>query len=307
MTGSDGIAVTGATGGLGGRVARRLADRGVRQRLVVRDRGRAPELAGAEVAAAGYDDPEGLRRAFEGTRTLLMVSASEDPDRLRLHANVVDAAARAGVERVVYTSFLGAAPDCTFTFGRDHWHTEELIRASGLTYTFLRDNLYLDFLPLMVGADGVIRGPAGDGRAAAVTRDDIADVAVAVLLEGGEGHAGRTYDLTGPEAFTLAEAAEELSRAAGRPVTYHAETLDEAYASRAHYGAPDWEVAGWVTTYAAIANGELEAVSGDVAAVAGHPPTGLAEFLARNPDSLQLRGAEPPASPPNTSSEQELS
>ena len=285
MSGADLIAVTGVTGGLGGRVARRLADRGVGQRLVVRDPGRAPRLAGAEVAAASYDDPERLRRAFQGARTLVMVSASEDPDRLRLHANVVDAAGDAGVERIVYTSFLGAAPDCTFTFGRDHWHTEERIKASGLTWTMLRDSLYLDFLPLMVGPDGVIRGPAGDGRVAAVTRDDIADVAAAVLLEGGDGHAGRTYDLTGPEALTMAEVAEQLTAFAGRPVTYHAETLEEAYASRAHYGAPDWEVAGWVTTYAAIANGDLEAVSGDVAAVAGHPPTSLAEFLRDNPDS----------------------
>jgi NAD(P)H dehydrogenase (quinone) len=298
MSGAGFIAVTGVTGGLGGRVARRLAERGVGQRLVVRDPGRAPALAGAEVAAAGYDDRGSLRRAFQGARTLFMVSASEDPDRLRLHANVVGAATDAGVERVVYTSFFGAAPECTFTFGRDHWHTEELIRGSGLAWTMLRDNLYLDFLPLMVGADGVIRGPAGDGRAAAVTRDDIADVAVAALLEGDDRHGGRTYDLTGPEAVTMAEAAEELSRFAGRSITYHAETLEEAYASRAHYGAPRWEVAGWVTTYAAIANGDLEALSGDVAAVAGHPPMGLADFLRRNPDSYRrLRAAEAPASP----------
>jgi NAD(P)H dehydrogenase (quinone) len=279
------IAVTGVTGGLGGRVARRLAERGATQRLVVRDPARAPELAGAEVATGSYDDAEGLRRAFDGTRTLLMVSASEAPDRERLHANVVDAAVAAGVERVVYTSFFGAAPDCTFTFGRDHWHAEEHIRASGLGHTFLRDNLYIDFLPLMAGPDGVIRGPAGDGRVAAVARDDIADVAVAVLLGGG--HEGRSYDLTGPEALTLAEAAEELSRAAGRPIRYQAETLEEAYASRASYGAPGWEVDGWVTTYVAIANGDLEQVSGDVAAVAGHPPMRLAEFLRSNPESYR--------------------
>jgi uncharacterized protein YbjT (DUF2867 family) len=108
-----------------------------------------------------------------------------------------------------------------------------------------------------------------------------------VLGAAAPGHDGRTYDMTGPEAFTLAEAAEELSRVAGRTITYHAETLEEAYASRAHYGAPDWEVAGWVTTYAAIANGDLEAVSADVAAVAGHPPTSLAEFLRHNPDSYR--------------------
>jgi NAD(P)H dehydrogenase (quinone) len=279
------IAVTGVTGGLGGRVARRLAERGATQRLVVRDPARAPELAGAEVATGSYDDPEGLRRAFDGTRTLLMVSASEAPDRRRLHANVVDAAVAAGVERVVYTSFFGAARDCTFTFGRDHWHAEEHIRASGLAYTFLRDNLYIDFLPLMAGPDRVIRGPGGDGRVAAVARDDIADVAVAALL--GDGHEGRGYDMTGPEALTLAEAAEELSRAAGRPVRYQAETLEEAYASRASYGAPGWEVDGWVTTYVAIANGDLEEVSGDVAAVAGHPPMRLAEFLRSNPESYR--------------------
>lgn len=301
MAGAGVIAVTGVTGGLGGRVARRLAEQGARQRLVARDPARAPALAGAEVATGSYDDRDGLRRAFEGAQALFMVSASEDPDRMRLHSNVVEAAADARVERVVYTSFFGAAPDCTFTFGRDHWHTEELIRGSGLRHTFLRDSLYIDFLPLMVGADGVIRGPAADGRVAAVTRDDIADVAVAVLLDDSGGHDGRTYDMTGPEAFTMAEAAEELSRVTGRAITYHAETLEEAYASRAHYGAPDWEVAGWVTTYAAIANGDLEAVSGDVAAVAGHPPMSLAEFLRRNPDSYrQLQEAPPPASPPNT-------
>src|SRR5215211_6096259 len=289
------IAVTGATGGLGGRVARRLAERGVGQRLVVRDPGRAPELAGAEVAAASYDDPGSLRRAFEGTRTLLMVSASEDPDRLRLHANVVDAAADAGVEGVVYTSFFGAAPDCSFTFGRDHWHTEELIKGGGLRFTMLRNNLYLDFLPLMVGADGVIRGPAGDGRVAAVARDDIADVAAAVLLEGGDRHDGRSYDLTGPEALTMAEAAQRLSELAGRTVTYHPETLEEAYASRASYGAPDWEVDGWVTTYVAIANGELEGISDDIATVAGHPPMSLADFLRANPDSYRRLAADPGA------------
>src|SRR5215211_6029202 len=288
------IAVTGVTGGLGGRVARRLAERGVAQRLVAREPGRAPALDGAEVVTGSYDDPEGLRRAFQGARTLFMVSASEDPDRLTLHGNVVDAAADAGVERVVYTSFFGAAPDCTFTFGRDHWHAEQRIRASGLRHTFLRDNLYIDFLPLLVGADGVIRGPAGDGRVAAVTRDDIAEVAVAVLLDG-EDHDGRTYDMTGPEALTLAEVAEELSRAAGREIGYQPETLEEAYASRASYGAPDWEVAGWVTTYVAVANGDLDKVSDDVAAVAGHPPMRLAEFLRDNPASYERLASQPGA------------
>jgi NAD(P)H dehydrogenase (quinone) len=279
------LAVTGVTGGLGGRVARRLADRGVAQRLVVRDPARAPELPGAEVVPADYGDGEAMRRALDGVDTLFLVSASEAFDRVRLHTGAVDAAVAAGVQRIVYTSFLACSADATFTFARDHWHTEEHLRQTGVRHTFLRDSLYLDFVPLFVGGDGVIRGPAGDGRVAAVARDDIADVAVAVLL--GDGHDGRTYHLTGPAAFTLQQAAEELSKVSGRAITYHAETVEEAYASRAGYGAPHWEVTGWVTTYVAIAVGDLEVVSDDVASLAGHPPMDLAEFLRRNPDSYR--------------------
>jgi NAD(P)H dehydrogenase (quinone) len=112
-----------------------------------------------------------------------------------------------------------------------------------------------------------------------VARDDVAAVAERVLLDGG--HSGQTYDLTGPEAFTLTEAAHQLSVAWGRPVRYEAETLDEAYRSRERYGAPAWEVAGWVTTYAAIASGELSGVSSAVEDLTGHPPIGLTDYLAR--------------------------
>jgi NAD(P)H dehydrogenase (quinone) len=276
------IAITGATGRLGGRVARRLAAAGVPMRLVVRDAGRAPALPDCEVAVARYGDAAATGRALAGTRTLFMVSGAEERDRVARHLAFVDAAVAAGVERIVYTSFYGAAPDATFTLARDHWATERHIRASGAAFTFLRDNLYLDFLPLMVGADGVIRGPAGDGRVAAVAIDDIADVAAAVLGEPGR-YDGATLDLTGPAALTLAEAAAVLSAAAGRQIRYHAETVAEAYGSRAGYGAPDWQVDAWVSTYTAIAAGELSTVTDAVQRVAGHPPIGLADLLRRDP------------------------
>jgi NAD(P)H dehydrogenase (quinone) len=280
------IAVTGASGELGGRVAALLASRGVPQRLVVRDAARAPRIDGAEVAdGASYGDGDAMRRAFEGADTVFLVSAGEDPDRVSLHRNAVDAAVSAGVERIVYTSFHGAAPECTFTFGRDHFHTEEHIKGTPLAWTFLRDNIYLDYVPFFAGEDGVIRGPAADGRAAAVARDDIAACALAVLTS--DGHAGATYDMTGGEAFTMAEAAERVSRFAGRPVTYVAETLEEARASRAPSGAPAWEIEGWVTTYSAIAAGELEQVSGDVQRLTGREPITLDEFLRDNPDSYR--------------------
>ncbi|MET9132195.1 NAD(P)H-binding protein [Streptomyces antibioticus] len=125
------LVVTGATGRLGGRVARRLAERGVPQRLLVRSPGRAPELPGATVAAADFGDREAVVRGLTGAETVLMVSASESADRLALHRIFVDAAAEAGVRHLVYISFCGAAPDATFTLARDHFHTEEHIGRGG--------------------------------------------------------------------------------------------------------------------------------------------------------------------------------
>jgi NAD(P)H dehydrogenase (quinone) len=277
------IAVTGATGQLGGRIARRLAAQGAPQRLVVRDAARAPELPGAEVAVAAYGDEAAMRAALDGVSTLMLVSASEVPDRVALHRTAVEAALAAGVRRIIYTSFVGAAPEATFTFARHHWYAEEHLRSTGVAHTILRDNLYLDYFPLMVWEDGVIRGPGGDGRAAPVARDDIADAAVGVLLHRGDDHDGRTYDLTGPRAMTLHEVADELTRVTGREVRYRDETVEEAYASRARFGAPDWEVEGWVTTYVAMARGEMEVVTDHVERLAGHPPMSLGEYLAANP------------------------
>ena len=163
-----------------------------------------------------------MRAALSDIETLLLVSASESEDRIARHLSAVDAAVAAGVRRIVYISFVGAAAEATFTLARHHWRTEQHIRSTGIAFTFLRDNLYQDVLPYFVGADGVIRGPAGNGRVGFVARDDIADVAVAVLLDGSGESDGQTYDLTGPQALTLHEVAAALSRASGREVSYHA-------------------------------------------------------------------------------------
>ena len=272
------LGITGSTGRLGGRVARKLADAGRSQRLLVRDPSRAPQLAGATAVQSSYADRKAVTAALDGLRTVLMVSASESPDRMSQHQAFIDAAAAAGLQQVVYISFYGAAPDCTFTLGRDHFATEEYLRASGMGFTFLRDNLYADFFPAMVGEDGVIRGPAAQGRVAAVAQDDIADAAVAVLLDP-EAHAGATYSLTGPEALTLDEVAAVLTGAQGRPVAYQPETVPEAYASRAVYAAPDWQVDAWVSTYTAIAAGELAGVTGDIETLTGRPAMSLADLL----------------------------
>jgi NAD(P)H dehydrogenase (quinone) len=270
------IAITGATGSLGGRIAQKLADREVPLRLIVRDASRAPELPGAEVATATYLDQPAMLKALKGIETVFFVSGFEAKDRLEQHKSAVDAFVRAGVKRVVYTSFLNAAPDSTFTFARHHYHTEQYLEDAGLRFVALRDSLYMDLLPHFVD-DGVILGPAGEGKFAPVSRDDIADVAVALLLD--EEHPTARYDLTGPELLTMSEVAEQLSEAGESPVRFVNETLEEAYASRAHFGAPDFEVEGWVTSYYAINVGEMEVVSDTVQRIAGHPPISFERFL----------------------------
>jgi NAD(P)H dehydrogenase (quinone) len=311
------LAVTGATGEIGGRVAARLAQLGLAQRLIVRDPSRAPSLSGAEVMpASSYGDAVAMGRALTGVETLFLVSAdvlmgvlrksaekgipTPAYDRAQQHTAAVAAAAAVGVQHIVYLSFISAAPDSTFILGRSHFHTEEYIRSTGVPFTFLRQCLYMDKVPLHVSADGVIRGPAGEGRSAWVARDDVADVAVAVMT--GSGHEGYTYDVTGPEALTLAETAERLSAVTGRKIIYQAQTphetrtlrnasrLDEWEANRqavTGHGITDHEVEVWISHYLQMATGEAAIVSDTVPRLTGHKAISLAEYLEKHPESYQ--------------------
>lgn len=281
----DLIAVTGVTGVLGSRIAENLTRLGRPLRLIARDPARVPESLEGEVVAGDYNDEAQMTAAFSGVGTVFMVSGREAQDRLQHHRRAVTAATAAGVGKIVYTSFLGADPRATFVLARQHFQTEEFIRASGARFVILRDSMYADFIPYFAGRDGVIRGPAGDGETSWVTRDDIAAVATQVLIT--TDHDDSTLDITGPEAVSMAETAERLSRHIGRPITYYDETEEEAYASRASFDAPDWEVEGWVTSYQAIAKGELATVSGAVENLTGRRPQSIEDFLTAHPETYQ--------------------
>jgi uncharacterized protein YbjT (DUF2867 family) len=291
------IAVTGATGALGRRVVERLAAIGdVPLRLVVRDAARAPQVPGAQVVAhpGGYGDPAGLQAALAGADTVYLVSAAEHKNRLEQHFAAVDAAVAAGVQRIVYTSFLNASPAAVFTLVRQHAATEDRIRQSGVRATFLRHSMYADFVPFFASVEdgqAVIAAPAGEGRTSFVSRDDLADVAVAVLLREDTGLDGQALEVTGPEALTMTEAAELLTGITGRPVTYRDQTVEQAWATRRPSGHPDWEIEGWVTSYLAIAAGELATVTDVVPTLTGHPARTVAEHLRAHPeDWAHLRG-----------------
>ena len=272
------LTITGSTGHLGRRVAETLGP--AVSRLVLRDPSRAPQIphASPEVRRADYADAAAARAALEGTEVLFMVSAAEAPDRRQQHRTFIQAAADAGVRHIVYTSFDGAAPDAVFTLGRDHWDAEQAIRASGMRFTFLRDNFYSDFFPLFADEDGIIRGPAGAGRVAAVARADVADVAVTVLRDP-DAHENATYHLTGPEAISFPEAAERMTAALGRPYRFVDQTVEEAYASRRALTAEQWQLDAWVSTYLAVRSGGLDQVSEAVPALTGHPARSLEEAL----------------------------
>jgi NAD(P)H dehydrogenase (quinone) len=311
------LAVTGATGEVGGRVAARMSRLGLAQRLIVRDPGRAPCLPRAEISrVSSYGDAAAMRRALAGVDRLFLVSARDrfgvahisaknhttppPYDRLQQQITAIDAASAAGVKHIIYLSVMNAAPDATFILAHDHFHTEEHIRASGMAFTFLRASLYMDNVPQCVSADDAIRAPAGEGRAAWVARDDIADAVVAVLT--GSGHAGRVYNVTGPEALTMAETAEQLSVAVKRQIIYEAQTPQEARTTRSTsrlekyeaerrmltgHGLDDYEVEVFVTHFLQIAAGDLADVSDTVPELTGHPAQSLAEYLQQHPESYR--------------------
>ena len=283
MTELPRLAITGSRGAVGGRVARGLAEQGVEQRLVTRDPSTAPELPGAvPVEVADYGNYEEMARALDGVETLFLVSFREAEDRLERHLRAVDAAADVGVRRIVYLSFLDASADSTFILGRQHHATEEHIRGRGMAFTFLRSSFYADFVPFFTGDDGVIRAPAGDGEVSWICRDDIAGTVVAAVQT--DEYDGESLENTGPAALDFHETAEVLTRVTGRDISYVEETEEEAWESRRPTGAPDWEIAGWVSSYLAVKNGELSLVSNTVERLTGRPARDLESFLADNPE-----------------------
>lgn len=212
------LAVSAATGQLG-----RLVLAGLKGRTdvvaLVRDPAKAADL-GFPVRAADYARAETLVPALDGVTRLLLISSSEVGQRAAQHRNVLEAASAAGVGQVIYTSLLHA--DRSLSLAEEHRDTEAALKASGLDHVILRNGWYtenyLSALPAAL-AHGALAGSAGTGRIASAARADYAAAAVAVLT--GEGFAGRTLELAGDEAWTLADLAAEVSRQTGREVPYH--------------------------------------------------------------------------------------
>jgi NAD(P)H dehydrogenase (quinone) len=284
------ILITGASGRIARRTAELLSNAGQSLRLMSRTPQRVPKLARAEVVHGDFAEPATLENVFGGVATALVISGSAEPgQRAQLHRNAFEAAARAHVNHVVYLSLQGASPQSKYPFSRDHYESEQYLRATGLPFTVLRNAFYIDMFLEMFDATGVIRGPAKQGRAAFVSREDCARVAAAVL----NIPPGGTHDVTGPEALNLADVARRLSGIVARELRYENESVAAGREWRGRAGLPPGQVELLVGWHQAIAAGELERVSETVLGVTGGSPLNIeAYFLAfpRLLNPLRLRG-----------------
>lgn len=272
------IGITGVTGKLGSKVAQLISEQGISARHLARNPQRAALYDNAELVQATFENSLEAVEALKGIDVLLMVSASESPNRLQQHFAFLDAAHEAGVKHIVYTSFYNAAAEATFTLARDHAKTEKYIKERGLTYTFLRDNFYLDFFLDLCLNNGEIRGPAGNGKVSAVARQDVSEVATTILAKPDKWK-NQLLNMTGPADLSMADIVHFVSEQKGEIIPYIDESIEEAYASRKAWPAQDWEYDAWVSTYTAIKEGKQAGVSSDIERVLGRPATSLEQLV----------------------------
>lgn len=282
------LLVTGATGALGRKTIIALSRQRPATDLVAlaRDREKAADLAGLgiEVREADYLDRASLSRALRGIDKVMLTSAQAFTDRNTAHANVIDAAVDAGVRHLVFMPVIRKRGS-SFTMEQvtaEDIVTVDRLKASGLGWTLARHPPFLDGLDVYIGKHALERGvrvPAGDGRVAAATRDDLAAAHAAILAS--EGHERRTYDLTGDPAVSFAEIAATLSEAHGRHVPY-VPISERAYfeQQKQDLGLPDHIVAFLCQWVQGMTSGEWEDQTTDLAALIGRKPTSATEYFA---------------------------
>lgn len=278
------LVVTGATGALGSHVITHLLDHGTPPEEMVAGGRNMQQLAaladhGVRTARMDYDEPATLDAALSEGDRLLFVSGSEVGQRVAQHGNVVEAAAKAGVALVAYTSILNAE-DNPASLAVEHRATEAVLAASGLPTVLLRNGWYLENYIGQLSTyqqTGSILGAAGDGRIAAATRSDFAEAAALVLA--GDDHAGQVYELGG-EPFTLAQLAEAVSAATGQHIAHRDVSFAEFRKMLSQLGLPGPVVAMLVSAEAAIAAGALDTTSTALADLIGRPPTTMRDAVA---------------------------
>ncbi|AWG30486.1 MULTISPECIES: SDR family oxidoreductase [Burkholderia] len=277
-------AITGASGQLGRLVIDALLETVPASRIVaaVRNPAKARDLEarGVVVREADYTRPETLASAFVGVDKLLLISSTEVAGRLPLHRAVIDAARRAEVSLLAYTSMLHADTSPA-RLAIEHRQTEEIIAAAGLPAVILRNGWYTENHLMALPAaleHGAFIGAAKDGRFSSAAREDYAAAAAVALAT--DGHAGKTYELAADDAFTLTQLAAEVSRQSGKPVVYN-DLAQDAYADALTSAGLPPEFAGVLADAdVAASRGALFDDGGALARLIGRPTTPLASVVA---------------------------
>jgi uncharacterized protein YbjT (DUF2867 family) len=288
------IAVAGATGTTGSEVVAELLRRGADVRALTRDPKKATTILGPEVqiVAADFERRDTLDVAFQGIEAVYLL-APDSPRMVRQERNLMEAAAAAGVRRIVKQSALGADPGSPIHFLRWHAESERRLQTSGLTATILQPNFYMqnlfDFAPSIV-ADGCFHAPMKAGRLSMVDGRDVAAVAAAVLTE--DGHAGATHVITGPKALSFAEAAEELSSALGTKVRYVDLPPEDARQGMLEGGMPRWLVDDLIWMFQAFSEDRGAMVTDVVRRIGKREPRTFAEFLRDNTATFSAHGGQ---------------
>jgi NAD(P)H dehydrogenase (quinone) len=279
------ILVTGATGHLGSAVIDYLAAHSAKDQFIALARSATKAAAlkarGIQVRIADFDQPDSLREAFKAVDKVLLISTMEN-NRLEQHINVIDAAKQAGVKHVLYTGLAiqNIATSQVRELMQSHFQTEDYLAQSGLDYTFLRNSMYADAIPLIVGEAVLQRGiylPGGAGKVPYVLRREMGEAAARVLLEAG--HAGKTYHIAGSRAYSYAEVAEQLTRLSGKPVDYVDADPDEFVQNLQKFGLPEFLIYLTSGTVLDIKAHQYEVAANDLAQILGRESLSLQDML----------------------------
>jgi uncharacterized protein YbjT (DUF2867 family) len=275
------VLITGATGTNGVELIKLLASQGIRVRALVRSPERAmtiSHLPGVELTIGDLKDPTSIETALAGVeRAFLVTNSSEEAQSLQ--CRFVDTARHTGLQHIVKLSQLGADPVSPVRFLRYHGEVENVIRASGIRYTFLRPNLFMQGLLVVrssIATTGKFFAAAGEAKVSLVDVRDIAAAAAVALTQ--PGHAGRIYDLTGPEALTHAEMAAQLSDAVGHRISFVDITPEAMKATLLDVGLPLWQTDGLLEDYAHYRRNEASVIASGVKEATGGPARSFAVF-----------------------------
>ncbi len=276
------ILVTGGTGSIGSEVLSRLAglsQAGAATRALIRNPQKAQKLSGVTWLAGDLAKPETLPTAFEGAKTLFLLTSNGE-DMVALQHNAIAAARATGVTHVVKLSAFGASAHSNSPIGRWHYQVEKELQDSGLAWTILRPHHFMQNLFAQaenIIKDGVVYSPSGDGKIPFIDTRDIAAVAVVTLTQ--PGHLGKKYVITGSEAISYRQAKEILGAAIGKRLSYVDESPDEARARLMRNGVPPVIVDSLLAIAAyQRAGGPTETITSTVADLTGRPPYTFAEF-----------------------------